>query len=85
MAEKNNKREFTLSDGTKVVADLTKNTGRTLIKARKASNFCGTAIFMMAFICTFDNKTKTPDELLDKDVSFVMEIESIWEEINEKK
>lgn len=77
--------DYTLSNGKKVLVDLSKNTGNLLLKCRQASNFVGTAIYMMSELATFDGeKIKAPD-LLNLSAFEVMEIEAIWEDLKGKK
>ncbi len=92
MTEKNSKTEKekneiiseVLSNGVKVEVDFSKANGHLLMKCRKASDYVGTAIYIMSEIATFDNETIPAPELLNLPDYIVMEIEAIYNERKKK-
>lgn len=77
---------LTLTSGVEADMDFTKATGRTLVKARTATNgdFRATA-YIIAEVTLFDGKKITGEDILDMDVADYALLEASWNERNEKK
>ncbi len=81
----NNTVEYKLRSGEVLKLDLSKNTGYLLMKCRNASNGSATVIYMISEIGTFDGVKIPAPELLERSSFEIIELESIWSELAEKK
>ena len=80
-----NTREYKLRNGKKLILDLNKNDGNLLFKCRKMSGGPATVIYIISEIGTFDGEKIPAPEILNWSSFDIIELETIWGELAEKK
>ena len=82
---KNNIKTVTMSNGTKLEIDLSKNNGHLLMKCRQAAQGSATVIYLLSEIALFDGEKIPAPELLNWNAFDIIELEEIWADLKEKK